>query len=269
VSPQLVWNLDPALVLVLVLYVGVYAWRWRRARAEAGPRGAPVWRLVSFGAGVLMLAIALVSPVERLAEQLFVMHMVQHILMLDFAAILIILGFTKVILRPVTRRVQRIEQAAGPIAHPAFAVVFYAGTLWMWHVPAMYQLALEHPGTWHVVEHLQFTAAGLLFWWHLLSPIRSRHRLAGLGPIAYLASTKLLVGILGIVITFSPEVLYPYYAEQPRLWGLTALEDQAVAGLIMAFEESVVMVIALFWLFARMLAESEQEEQRAERYGTL
>jgi cytochrome c oxidase assembly factor CtaG len=119
----------------------------------------------------------------------------------------------------------------------------------------------------HTAEHLSFAAAGLLYWWHLLSPIRSRMRLTGMAPVAYMASTKLLVGLLGVVLAFSPELLYDAYDTGGLRWGMSALDDQRVAGLIMALEQSIVMGIALAWLFARMLGESENEEERAERYA--
>jgi cytochrome c oxidase assembly factor CtaG len=242
----------------------LYVVRWRRAREEAGPRAASGWRLVAFLAGLAAVFAALVSPVDRLGEQLLVMHMTQHLLLLDVASVLLILGLTKVILRPATRRVIRIERAAGPLAHPVFAVVAYAATMAVWHIPAAYDAALEHPAL-HVLEHVCFTAAGLLYWWHLLSPIRARHRLGGLGPIAYMAATKVLVGLLGIVITFSPDLLYDFYAGRSGVWGLSALTDQSVAGALMALEQSLIMGAALAYLFIRMLIESEREEQRAER----
>ena len=117
----------------------------------------------------------------------------------------------------------------------------------------------------HVLEHLSFLAVGSLYWWHLLSPIRARLRLGGLGPIAYMASTKLFVGALGMGLAFAPAALYPFYVHQPRVWGISAGEDQAIAGLIMAVEQSLVMGIALVVLFFRALAESERAEQRRER----
>ncbi len=147
-------------------------------------------------------------------------------------------------------------------------MVAYVGAMWLWHVPALYNAALEHPAV-HVLEHLSFAAAGLLYWWHLLSPIRSRLRLGGLGPVLYMASTKILVGFLGVLLAFSPSLLYDAYALAPgeTRWGLSPLDDQHVAGLIMALEQSIVMGIALAYLFVRMLAESEEEDRRAERFG--
>jgi putative membrane protein len=266
VSDAYAWNLDPLLLFGLLAWLVVYVVRWRRARAEAGTRGAGAWRLVSFCTGMALLAVALVSPVDTLGDRLLVMHMTQHLILLDLAPIFLILGLTKVILRPVTRRMQRIEAALGPIAHPAFAVVLYAGGTIAWHTAPLYDAALDSPVV-HAIEHLTFLSAGLLFWWFLLAPIRMRHRLSGLGPIVYLIATKLMIGFLGIVITFSPDVLYSHYEEVPRMWGLSAIDDQSIGGLIMAIEDSILMIIALFVLFTRMLTESEQEEQRAERYG--
>ena len=192
------------------------------------------------------------------------MHMLQHLLLLDIAPILCILGLTKVILRPATRRLLPFERSW--VGHPVFAVVLYVATMWVWHIPALYDAALEQ-GAVHVLEHLSFGIAGALYWWHLLSPIRTRLRSSGMAPIAYMVSTKLLLGILGIGLTFSPDPLYAFYSDQPGYWGLSAGDDQAVGGLLMALEQSIVMGVALAWLFFRLLSESEAEEQRAERYA--
>ena len=259
------WNLAPGPLIALGGYAVVYGLRWKRSREQGGPRAASGERLGLWVLGLAVLLAALVSPVDTLGEQLASFHMVQHLLVADLAPIALTLALTKHILRPVTRRLQRLERAAGPFGHPAFGVVAYVGVMWLWHVPALYDAALSDPVV-HGVEHLSFAAAGLLYWWHLLSPIRSRLRLGGLGPVAYMASTKLLVGLLGIVLAFSPTAFYAYDFPGTRL-GMSALDDQHVAGLIMALEQSVVMGIALAYLFARMLSESEQEEQRSERYA--
>jgi putative membrane protein len=260
------WTFDPGALVLVGLATAVYVPRWRRVRARYGARAAPVGRLIAFAGGVLTLVAALISPIDRLGEQAFAMHMLQHILLLDVAPILFIVSLTKVILRPATRRLQRLEHAAGPLAHPAAAVVLYVAVMWAWHVPGLYDAALRHPIV-HALEHTCFMGAGALYWWHLLSPIRTRSRLSGMGPIVYMLSTKLLVGILGIAITFAPDPLYAFYKDRPAIWGLNPGDDQAIAGAIMALEQSIVMGIALAWLFVRALAESEAEDQRAERYA--
>jgi putative membrane protein len=260
------WTFDPGAVALIGLAAAVYVPRWRRVRRTHGARGAPVGRLLAFAGGVTALIVALVSPIDRLGEQLFVMHMAQHILLLDIVPILFIVSLTKVIMRPATRRLNRLERAAGPLAHPAFAVFLYVAVMWGWHVPAMYDAALQH-STIHAIEHTCFMTAGLLYWWHVLSPIRTRTHMRGLAPVGYMLSTKLLVGILGIAITFAPDALYDFYKHQAPVWGLDPTEDQALAGGLMALEQSIVMGIALVWLFVRALAESEADEQRAERYA--
>ena len=249
----------------LVVLVTLYVAGWRRARRPGERHPPSPWRALLFAGGIITLVVALVSPLDSLGDQLMVMHMVQHMLLLDIAPILLILGLTKVLLRPVTRRLQTIERRAGFLAHPVFAVILYAGLLWLWHFPALYDQA-QGSAFVHALEHLCFFSAGALYWWHVLSPIRSRMRLAGLGPVAYMTGGKLLVGILGIAIAFAPSVIYPFYAHQPHYWGLSPLEDQMMAGLVMALEQSVVMGIALVVLFVQMLNESERTAQRAERF---
>jgi putative membrane protein len=259
VSPDASWTFSPGAIVLLLAATGVYVVRWRRTEQSVG-------RLLLFAAGILCVAAAILSPLDRLAEQLLSMHMVQHLLLLDLAPILIILSFTKVLLRPATRRLMPVEKAAGVLAHPAFAVVFYAGAMWIWHIPALYDAALENAGL-HVFEHLVMSAAGGLYWWHVLSPIRPRVPLSGLNGVAYMLSTKVLLGILGVVLTFAPESFYAFYEDQPRYWDLSAREDQAIGGAIMALEQGIVMGIALAYLFVKLLGESEKEDERAERYA--
>lgn len=264
-APQISWTFEPGVLLGVAALAGAYGWAWRRARRPGEPHPPGYGRLALFAGGLLSVLVALVSPLDVLGDQLMVMHMIQHMLLLDIAPILMILGLTKGLLRPVTRRVHALERRAGPLAHPAFAVLAYAGLLWLWHVPALYDSAQGNAGL-HVLEHLCFAAAGSLYWWHVLSPIRSRMRLGGMGPIAYMVSAKLLVGLLGIVLAFAPDSIYPFYTHKPSYWGLSPHFDQSMAGLVMALEQSIVMGIALVYLFVRMLGESEHEAERAERF---
>jgi cytochrome c oxidase assembly factor CtaG len=263
VPVEVSWTFAPVVILALLAYVAIYGARWKRVQAAPG-------RLALWILGVALIGTALLSPVDHLGEQLASAHMIQHLLLADLAPIALILALTKVILRPVTRRVHEIEKRAGVLAHPAMGVIAYVGAMWLWHVPALYDAAVEHPVV-HVLEHVSFAAAGGLYWWHLLSPIRSRLRLGGMGPILYMASTKILVGFLGVLLAFAPDRLYDAYGrnETATRWGMNVLDDQHVAGLIMGLEQSIVMGIGLAFLFSRMLTESEAEEQRAERYESV
>lgn len=258
-SPDASWTLSPGAIALLLIVTGWYVHRWRAVGEQRA-------KLVLFLAGILVIAAAIISPIDELGHQLFFMHMVQHLLLLDISAILIILGLSRKILRPVTKRFLPVEQRAGFFSTPVFAITLYVVVMWIWHIPFMYDAALEHDAI-HVLEHLAFAFAGGLYWWHLFSPIRPRHRLIGLGPAGYMASTKVLVGLLGVFLTFSPDSFYAFYERQPRFWGLSPGEDQAIGGAIMALEQMIVMGAAFAWLFIRMLGESNKADMRAERFG--
>src|SRR4051812_27930867 len=121
------WTLAPTVLLTVAVYAWVYVRRWRKVRRDHGARAAGVGHLVLWLTGLLCILVALISPIDRIAEQLASAHMIQHLLLADLAPIALILGLTKVMLRPVTRRVHVIERKAGPVAHPAFGVVAYVG----------------------------------------------------------------------------------------------------------------------------------------------
>lgn len=262
------WTLDPGPILLVLVLGGLYLPRWWRVRRDDGAAAAPVWRLLSYLFGLVCLVIALISPLDGLAEQSFTMHMSQHVLLLDLVPIGLIGGLTKVLLRPATRRLMALEKALGPLMHPAVAVVLYVVAMWAWHIPAAYDAALESD-TVHVLEHVVFLSVGLLYWWQLLSPIRSRFQTTVMGPLVYMVSTKLGVGILGIVLTFAPDPLYPYYEARAPIFGLTVEGDQALGGEIMTLEQMIVMGVALVILLFRALDQSERELQRQERLEDL
>ena len=181
--------------------------------ATCGARPAPrsgdtpthdTLRALAFAGGLLVILIALISPVDDLGEnRLFTAHMVQHLLLADLAPILLLVGLSRAFLRPAVRRLRPLEERLGPLAHPAAALVLYVGLMWLWHVPAMYELALDHAWA-HALEHASFFTAGIAFWWYLIEPVPPRHRLTGPWALAYLATAKLLMGVLGVVLAFSP-----------------------------------------------------------------
>jgi putative membrane protein len=262
------WTIAPAVLLSVAVYAFVYIKRWRLVRSTHGARGAGYGRITLWITGLTLVLVALISPIDEISQQLASAHMVQHLILADLVPITLILGLTKIVLRPVTREVQALEKRAGWIGRPAFGVVAYVGMMWLWHVPVMYDAALDHGGV-HVLEHLSFAFSGSLYWWHLISPIRSRLRLGGMAPVAYMVSTKLLVGALGVFLAFYPKLLYHPYAANGTRWGLSPLDDQHVAGLIMGLEQSLVMGVGLAYLFARMLTESEAADRREERLEDL
>ena len=262
-SPDLGWTIDPGPILMVLVLCGLYLPRWWKVRREIGPAKAPVLRLVSFLLGIAFLVLALLSPIDSLAAQSFTFHMSQHILLLDLAPICLIASLNKVILRPATRRLQALERALGPLMHPAVAVVLYIVMMWAWHVPSLYDSALESDVV-HILEHLCFLGVGLLYWWQLLSPIRPRLGDGVMAPLIYMASTKLGVGILGIALTFAPDPLYRPYEVQEQIFGFTAASDQQLGGELMALEQTIVMGVALAFLIFRALERSEREQRRRE-----
>lgn len=264
-SPPLTWTFSPSVIVGVAVACLAYGWAWRRARQPGMPHPPGHGRLALFVGSMLTVLVALVSPIDGLSDDVMVIHMVQHVLLLDVVPIMLILSLTKGLMRPVTRRLTVIEERAGFIAHPVFAVTLYIGMMGLWHIPRMYDLALEHSEI-HVLEHMCFLTAGMLYWWHLLSPIKPRAGFSGMGQIVYMAVTKFFVGVLGIILVFSPHALYAWYEDHPHYWGLSVHADQSMAGAVMALEQSVIMAIALVHIIMRMFGDSEKEAQRQERY---
>jgi cytochrome c oxidase assembly factor CtaG len=190
--------------------------------------------------------------------------MVQHLLLGDIAPLLILLSLSRVIMRPLTRRLQSVERALGPLAHPACALVLWLGLVYFWHIPAMYDAALNHTDI-HALQHVSFFTAGVLVWWPLIQPVPMRHRLSGMWTFGYIGAAKLGLASLGLYLTWTSSVAYKYYLHVPRIWGLSAIDDLNVGGAIMMVEQSVLLVSVLAVLFGRMLAQSEQDELRRER----
>src|SRR5437763_1010579 len=237
----------------------------REARMRTAARGPGARQLAAFVGAIVVLLVALVSPLDGLGEDyLFSAHMVQHLLLGDIAPLLMLLSVSRVMLRPLTRRLQTIERALGPLAHPAAALLLWLGLVYFWHVPALYDAALRHSAV-HALQHVPFFTAGVLVWWPLIQPVPMRRRLTGVQPLMYIFGAKVGLAVLGIYLAWSTGLAYDYYAHVPRVWGLSAVEDQNVGGAIMLVEQSLVLVTVMAALLVRMLAQSEEEERRRER----
>lgn len=264
-KPDLVWLPDPAQLAPLAVLVAIYVRRFGRARREAGGRGAGPRQAAFFAAGMVALLLALASPIDALGEDyLFAAHMLQHVLLGDIAPALLLLSLSRVILRPVTKRLMFLEKALGPLASPWTGIAIWLFLMYLWHVPAMYDAALNDPVV-HLLEHTAFFSAGLMVWWPIVQPIPMRRRLGGLSTVAYIATAKVGLAALGLYLTWSGHVLYDYYESVPRVWGLSAIGDQNAGGAIMMVEQSLTFVVALVFLFSRMLSDSEETERRKER----
>ncbi|HEX2125476.1 MAG TPA: cytochrome c oxidase assembly protein [Thermoleophilaceae bacterium] len=263
--PHVEWLSDPAVLAPLALMAGIYVWRFRQARRDAGGRGAGPLQAAAFAGAMIALLAALVSPIDGLGEDyLFSAHMVQHVLLGDIAPLLLLLALSRVIMRPATRRLTGIERALGPLASPVAAIALWLGLMYLWHVPALYDAAVEHAPV-HLLEHVSFFAAGIALWWPLIQPVPMRRRLTGLQPLAYIGAAKAGLAALGLYLAWSTTVLYPYYEQTPRIWGLSPIEDQNVGGVIMMVEQSLTLVMVMVVLFVGMLGRSEEEQRRKER----
>jgi len=264
-DPELHWTFSLAILFPIAVYAWLWIRRYRAVRSQSGTRGAGRTQLAAFIAAIVVLLIALVSPLDGLGEDyLFSAHMVQHLLLGDLAPLLILLSLSRVIMRPLTRRLQTIERALGPLAHPATALILWLGLVYLWHVPALYDAALEHPPL-HALQHVSFFTAGVLVWWPLIQPVPMRNRLTGMWTFGYIAAAKFGLAALGLFLTWTNTVVYTYYEDVPRIWGLSPITDQNVGGAIMMVEQSLLLVTVLAILFARMLAQSEEDELRRER----
>lgn len=244
----------------------VYVRRVRQVWQRLGRgRGVAEWRLWTFLGGLLALLIALASPLERWSEQIFAAHMVQHVLLLLVAAPLLVLGLSpaaaawlapKPWRRPLAQALHRVFDVTGAgFTWPLLVWLVYALTLWIWHVPALYEAALVNDWI-HTVEHACFLGTAFLFWWTLAYSPGGRHTAVGL---LFIFTTALHSGLLGVLLTFSRTAWYPAYAEGPRAWNMTALADQQLGGAIMWV---VAGFIYLFALLALLFAWFRLAERR-------
>src|SRR5438067_3930699 len=261
------WPFEPWLLAALLLSAWIY-WRgWRvlhrrdAARWHAG-------RLWAFLGGLAAIFLALASPIEPFASLLLQFHMLQHLLLSMVAPPLLWLGAP---LFPLLRglpapvrtywvapvfRSPFVRRLFGRLTHPGTALPLFAAAFWLWHVPALYDLALRSDG-WHFVQHACFLVTGLLFWYPVVRPYPSRPRWSPWLLFPYLIVADIQNTILSALLTFSSQVLYPHYAQVPRLGGLSALNDQSAAGVLMWVPSSLVFLLPLFGLGVRLMSGGE------------
>ena len=247
------WSVPLWGTLSLLLTAIVYCRGWRVARLTRAAE-LPSWRAACFFAGLVTVWLAIASPLDVLGNWLLLAHMVQHLTLMSVAPPLLLLGAPTV---PLLRGLPRgwVRDGFGPMfrsrtvhciarfmTHPATGWIAMNVSYLAWHVPAAYELALRSPA-WHEVEHACFFFTSLLFWWTVLQPWPSRARWSRWAVVPYLVTADLVNTALSAFLAFSNRVLYPTYAMAPRIFGLTAMQDQAAAGAFMWVVGSAIYLV--------------------------
>jgi putative membrane protein len=254
-----------SLALLLIVYGAGVARVWRSAGYGRGVR--PIEAL-AFTAGWITIALALSPPVDELSDRWLVAHMIQHELLMVIAAPLIavsapLIAMLWAVPAGVRRRMldairrQSVTAVWAFFTAPAAVFLLHAVALWVWHLPALYEYALEHESA-HIVQHVCFFGTAALFWWGMA---HGRYGRRGYGAaVVYVFGTAVHGGVLGALLTFSPRVWYaPYLTIHPS--GVTPLEDQQLAGLLMWVPASLIFAVGGLVLFAAWLRESDRRSR--------
>jgi len=253
------------LALTALVLVGARA-AWRRAGVG---RGVRIGHLAAYAGGVGALVLALFSPLDALSDDLFSAHMVQHMLLMFVAAPLLVAANVPLAVlwalprawrRGLARwwvRRTRLRSAWHTLNRPALAWALFSAAMWFWHLPRFYDAALRNELV-HDLEHFLFLGTALLFWWTFARLTESRAARAMLGA-AYAFAALLQMGALGALLTFAGSPLYAEYADTTRAWGLAALEDQQLGGVIMWVPGHLIFLIATILVFYRWLAHASDD----------
>ena len=258
------WHGHPSVVIGLLVVTGAYlVWVGPLRRRLGVVEAVGAGRVTMFLSGILVLFVALVSPLHELGDDyLFSAHMVQHLLLTLVVPPLLLLGTPGWLLRPLLLS-PKVYRAARLVTLPVIAFILFNTVFVIWHVPALYDLALRERGI-HILEHLMFIGAGVIVWWPILSPLPELPRASYMMQMLYLFVQPTVPSVLGAMITFSGKVLYEWYAEAPRLWGISPHTDQEIGGVIMWVPGGLAFLIVLIVVF---LVWAAQEASDVEQPG--
>jgi putative membrane protein len=259
-SPFLSWSFEP-LQLLPPLAIGVlYALRVDNLRRRG--HAVAAWRVWCFAAGIGLIVLALASPIHAYGEEeFFFVHMVQHVLLGDLAALAIVAGLTGQILRPVLA-LPGVRHAQ-VLAHPLIALPLWAVNLIVWHLPALYGAALEHPPV-HALQHFLFFTTGALMWAAVVETLPAPVWFGTGAKLGYIVVVRLVETVVANVFLWSGTVFYDRYDGKSH-WGISPLHDQALAGTVMMLEGGIVTLAALAWLFLKLASEGELRQELLER----
>ncbi len=234
----------------------------RASTLAARGRPVPVWRQVCFGSGLLVIGFATLSPLgDRLADELVLAHMIEHLLIGDIAALLLVLGLTGPLLQPLLGLpvLRHLRVLVNPlVAFPIWAIDLYA-----WHVPALYDAAYGGAAV-HALEHTLFVASGCLMWMALLGPLPRPAWFTNAWKLGYVIAVRFTGIVLGNIFMWSGSVLYPIYAGGEAKWHISPLTDQSMAGVVMMVEGTFVSLGVFAWLFFRTAQEGTERQHLIE-----
>ena len=211
-------------------------------------------RVASFAAGIALLVAAAVTPLDALSFHLLSAHLLQNVVLAEWAPALVVFGIPAAL----AGRLGAVPPL-GFLTRPVVALAAWLGTYFFWHLPWLYDAALEHPLTLLHLEHATYFAAGCLLWWPVAHD--RPHALDDGGRAAYLFAAFVLASPLGLLLALLPSPVYDYYEEGDSLWGLSPLTDQQIAGVTMAVEQALVFFAVFAYYLARFLRAQEAEAQ--------
>jgi putative membrane protein len=244
-------------VAAVVLYtLGVTYWR---KKYNLSPTPVSTRQAVTFYGSMVLMYLSLDGPLHHLADELsFAMHMVQHLLLQMVWAPLFILGLPGWLIKPLVQK-DWVKRLGRTLTRPLYASLLFQGCIWIWHFPPVYELALtNHP--FHIAEHLLFMATAVIFWWVIFSPIEETPRPTHGWQMMFLLLNLAPMKALGLIITVHNDLLYTFYAVQPRLWGLTPVGDQRAGGLLMWVVGGLPLWAALAYVFWHLRRNAEPEK---------
>jgi cytochrome c oxidase assembly factor CtaG len=240
----------------LLLAAGLYA--KRSATLAAKGRPVPLWRQTCFACGLLTIFAAVASPIDYIAEELVIAHMVEHLLLGDIATLLLVLGLTGPLLQPILAI--PVLDRLRVLAHPLVAFPLWAANLFLWHVPALYDAAYGGAAL-HALEHSCFIFFGCLMWMPVFGPLPKPTWFTAAWKVGYVIAVRFTGAILGNVLMWSGSVLYTRYAAGEASWGLSPLEDQSTAGVIMMIEGTFLALGLLAWAFFEAAREGIEKQR--------
>ncbi len=264
------WDLRIEVILWLTVLGALQGMGWWTLRRRGRTRFANGWRLASYLAGLFAIGIALLSPIDVLSSQLFLVHMIQHLLLVMVAAPLLMLAnpfptFLWALPQEGRRRVGRWFRPGHPF-HRTLAKCTGPGTIWMifvaiylgWHDPNAYNLALRNELV-HDLEHVTVFGGALLFWWRVIGAGPQLGRRLSVPMRAAFAVSAVPPNMLtGVAIAFASNPIYTYYTTVPRLYGISVLDDQTWAGLIMWIPGSMMFIVAALILMGTLLGDEKR-----------